>query len=576
MLQLFFFITLFLMLFTAKAYAGITLAGAGGGFLVPDNYFVGISQVNTYDLKNAPPSDYIVLNSNYTSPGFGNVGDVIVVTNLQTGKKFTFDSHCSTRKLPPVNLGDLLDPNAYQLYGKQILNISYINKCPNSKYVDPMFLLFMGDDSIEDFLPTMVDISYNPDAPVMVPKDFKQTDPVWADAHLGDQNDCGNLFDFGCAVTAVTDVFSAYGKKQIEDKLLDPGTLNTWLAGKNGFTGCAIVWSNAATAVHLGAPSILFRNNNLDWTEGKDAIDNALNQGNMPILGIMTKYGTHFLTISAKLPDVDGLPDYKIVDPAMYPFEPAMPGNTGKSLSQTYGGFTNVFESIIYKKISVPQKTLTLRAHSPVQLNITDPNGHQTGFNPASQTIMQNITSSTYGVEPGIASTDGSSSAGDETKYFQVINPTEGYYKIEVVGIGNGSYTLDITTTDDQGNSSTSIIKGFAQTAITEMYDLKYSNNATSAPVLNREVTYTILQADITTMYKLGGISNKQVYEKLRKAASEAEKKNLSKNQPHGTTQAIAALKALQSELDKARGQSISEDAYKIISADSTYLINKL
>jgi hypothetical protein len=576
MLQVFFLIITLFIFFTPKVFAGITLTSAGGGFQVPENSQESFVRIEYFNLRNAPRVPYVVINGNYTTPSSGNVGDVLEITNQLTGKQFVFDSHCSTRKLPPVNLNNLVDSDVFNSGGDQILRFTYINKCPNSKYVDPMFLLFIGSESIGSFLPIMVDTNYDPDAPQKVLTDYKQTDPKWADAHLGNSSDCGTLYSYGCAVSAVADVLYFYGKTQLVDSQLHPGTLNDWLSNNDGFTGCSIVWSKVAAVVKLGAPIILFRNSSTDWSSGKDAIDTALIQGGIPILGINTKYGTHFLAASAKLPDVNGQPDYKLIDPALYPFAVNNPGNSGKSLSEVYGGFSNVFETVIYRSDTTPEKTLTVRAHSPVQLLITDPAGNQTGYNPATQTIIRNIALSSYGIEPGIAPTDGSSPAVGETKYFQQITPQEGNYKLDVIGIGNGNYTLDISTTDEKGNTATKVLKGIAQKAITESYDITVTNDASLAPFTRREVTFDILQSDIKRMYTLGKINNKAIYATLQAAVQVAEKTSQVNKQPLGNKLAIVALKAFQLELNKLRGKSISEDAFQILNDDADVLIREL
>jgi hypothetical protein len=576
MLQLLFLIFAFFILATPKAFAGITMASAGGGFAVSENDPDGIRNTEYFNLKYAPHVPYVVINGNRLAPNNSTVGDVLEITNQLTGKKFVFDSHCSTRKLPPVNLYNLIDPTTFNNLGDQILRFTYINKCPNSKYIDQMYLLFIAPESIDAFLPTMVDTDYDPDNPRPILQDYKQTDPVWGNAHLGNNNDCGTVYGYGCAVTSVANVLYSYGKKQLENSQLDRGTLNNWLGAKTGFTGCAIVWSQASAAVDIGAPKIFFRNDNTEWSEGRDAIDNALNHNNIPILGINTKYGTHFLAVSQKLPDVNGQPDYKLVDPAMYPFVANNPGNTGKSLSEAYGGFTNVFETVIYKSGTTPQKTLTVRAHSPVQLLVTDPAGNQTGYSPVTQAITQKISASAYGIEPGVAPTDGSQVAAGETKYFQVIDPMEGDYKINVIGTGNGNYTLDISTTDEAGNTSTKVIKGFAQKAVTETYDTTFLGEATEIPVIRKEVTFEVLQLDIKKMYTLGKINNKAVFATLQAAVLVAEKTSQINKQPLGNKMAVVALKAFQLELNKLRGKSINEDAYQLLTADTDALINEL
>jgi hypothetical protein len=330
---------------------------------------------------------------------------------------------------------------------------------------------------------------------------------------------------------------------------------------------------------------VKFINNNT-WNEGQQGINNALNAGNLVILGINTTYldkktnkimdSTHFLVVSAKLPDVNGKPDYSLVDPALYPFKANSAGNTGKSLSQIYGGFDKVFEYIIYRKGTTPQKTLSIGAHSPIQILITDPDGNQTGYDKTSKAISENIPNSTYGIEPGIAPVDGSSAPAGETKYFQQIEPSDGEYTIELIGTGQGSYTVDVSKTDEQGKASTQVIKGIAQTGVTESYHITYTSDATQQPVIEKEVTFDVLKIDIKSLYTQGLIKNKLVYATLKLQAEVAEKASLANRQPLGNKLAILALKTFQFELKKVSGKSVTEEAYQILYKDADILIKGL
>ena len=422
--------------------------------------------------------------------------------------------------------------------------------------------------------------------------DFKQTDPRWSTAppyspnnvilstRLEHSGGCGNMWGFGCAVTSVANVFYSYGMQFLSSNNLQltPGNLNDWLsdAANKGFTSCSIYWGNASAAVRVGAPIMAGRKgNDVDWNVGRQAIDNALSSGNLPIVGIKTVFGTHYIALSQKLPDVNGRPDYKIVDPALYPFSSNNPGKTGQSLSQAYGGFDNIFQAIIYRKGSTPQKTLTIGAHSPVQLLITDPQGNQTGYVESTGGISENIPESFYGVEPGIAPVDGQSPASDETKYFQQINPSVGEYIVKIIGTGDGSYTLNFSKTDEQASVSTQIVKGYTKKGTTETYHIQYSPDATEPPVAKKEVTFSILKSDLQKLYEQKLIDNKGIYLSLDvqvDLAIKAEKLNTKL----GDRLAITLLKTFLLELKAQRGKHVKEDAYQILNYDADYLLKSL
>ncbi len=373
----------------------------------------------------------------------------------------------------------------------------------NSGYVGWVFLNSGNVNLQTDAISMQIDYTPPSVTPTPTPtpvSDFKQTDPQWSTLPSSPPNQltrinhtltCEDMYNIGCAVTATSDVLYSYGNTTLVDSAtLDPGSLNNWLTNNNGFNSCSIAWANASTAVKIGAPHMNFRNKDTTWPKGQQEIDDALSNGDLPILGINTQYGTHFLAVSEKLPDVNGGPDYKLIDPAQYPFVQGNLGNTGLSLSQKYGGFDNVYETVIYKKGSTLQNSLTIRGHSPIQLLITDPNGKATGFDAGTQSIIEDIPNSAYGIEGGIAPVTGELPAQSETKYFQQINPSEGKYLVKIIGTGSGDYMIDLSKTDEQGNVTTQVINGNAEKNKLEEYSFEYTQIA-SEPIILEPVDIT-------------------------------------------------------------------------------------
>lgn len=549
-----FFSFFFFIFLPSKAHA--TVAGAiTAGFSVPAGKADGdILMTQVINIGNPPDGINVVINGETINSTFMNVGDVFKVTNIQTGKSFTFDSDCSTKKMPPLNITKLLDHSVYDQYGIQNIKFEFINKCSNAKNIGSVYYLYMNGTELIPFLPTMIHA-------VPPIADFKQTDPQWGSDHLDNSLSCGTMYSFGCAVTSVADVFSSYGKLVLSNSSiqLNPGTLNNWLADTNnqGFSSCAIIWGNASPASSLGAPSIIFRNGSSDWPIGVQAIDTALSDGNLPIVGVYTNFGTHFLVVSKRLPDFNGKPDYKLIDPALYPFVANSIGNTDKSLNQVYGGFDKVFETVIYKKDSLPQNTLTIRGHSPIQLLITDPLGNETGYNESTHGISEYIPESAYGIEPGIAPVDGSSPAMGETKYFQQINPSIGDYTVQLIGVGNGEYALDFSKTDEQGHISVNEVHGVAQTGVTETYHIQNTLDATIPVLVKKNVTFQSLIANVNELFDLNLITQKSVANNLIRNVEQAEEASLAGN----INKVLQNLDQFSSLLQREQGRKITEEA---------------
>lgn len=412
--------------------------------------------------------------------------------------------------------------------------------------------------------------------------DFKQTDPQWGSTRLNNDNNCGDLHGFGCAVTSVADVFYSYGGTTLPDnnEQLDPGTLNNWLSENSGFQGCSIYWSMASTSIKIGAPELLTRKGKANWPNGIQNIDEALSNGDLPILGINTfingREGTHFLVVSERLSDVDGKPDYKLVDPALYPFVSNDSGNTGKSLSESYGGFDNVFQAVIYKKGTSPQKTFSIGAHSPIQLLITDPDGNIAGYDVATDEIIENIPDSAYGIEPGIAPIDGHADPSSGKKYFQQINPAEGEYTVQVIGTGNGAYTLGFARTDEQANVGKQLVHGFARDGVTEIYKIQYIADANAPIVIEKVITFETLKADLEKFYSDGSIDNKGAYKSLLKKVELAERMSNMRLESVGKRVAGSLLRSFLQELEAHRGRHVEENAYQMLKDDANYILKHL
>ena len=99
--------------------------------------------------------------------------------------------------------------------------------------------------------------------------------------------------------------------------------------------------------------------------------------------------------------------------------------------------------------------------------------GNKTGYDTQTEAILQQIPDTSYGNELGIAPVDGTTANPSETKYFQQINPADGNYILQLIGTGDGEYSLDFSKIDDQGRVTTQVINGVAKNGVTEIYQLQ-------------------------------------------------------------------------------------------------------
>lgn len=534
------------------------------GISVPSNYPIDshVKVINKTIYEHNLNGRYLLFNNNPYEYKSLEVGDKLKITNIYTGKSFLYDTNCGVNKLHSMDLTYLVESDDFDEYGAQYLKFEFINKCTQSKFIGPLYLYYKD---ISDPFPF----------PSLY-TDFKQTDPLWGSNRLNNNSSCGTLYGYGCAVTSVADVFSSYGKTALANSsvILNPGTLNNWLAQHGGFSVCSIYWGAAASSVKLGPPELKGRGGSSEWLVGKQAIDNALANGNLVILGVKTNnndVGTHFLVVSEKLADVNGKPDYKLIDPALYPFTPNNPGNTGKPLSQVYGGFDNVFQYVIYKKDSAPKNTLAIGGHSPIQLVITDPFGNKTGFDGDTGEITENIPGSSYVVEPGIEPVDKSEPSAYGKKYFQQVEPSIGSYTVEVKGTGNGEYTLGFSKTDEEGKVSITEMHGFAEQGITEIYQIENMLDASIPVLIDKNVTFQSLNDDVSKLFSANLITQKSVSNSLIRNIEQAE----NAANANDLNKVVQNLDQFVSILERERGRKITESAYLILKDNVNFLRGK-
>ena len=93
---------------------------------------------------------------------------------------------------------------------------------------------------------------------------------------------------------------------------------------------------------------------------------------------------------------------------------------------------------------------LIFRAHSPVEMVITDPEGRRLGFDPRTQTSYTEIPAAFYGEDGTIAAGDGQILIPGE-KAAALNAPIDGEYIIQAIGTDTGSYYVDGEAYDRNG-----------------------------------------------------------------------------------------------------------------------------
>jgi hypothetical protein len=160
---------------------------------------------------------------------------------------------------------------------------------------------------------------------------------------------------------------------------LDPGNLNSFLDAQGAST-CNLPWSDAAGALKIGVPVVLMPS--VPWSQRQQEIDNALKAGDLPIVSVPSpdsSSGLHFVVLSKPVGN-----DYAILDPFVIGAGTNPIDRSGNLLFATYGSPQTIssqyLEVVHFVRGAPPQPSWAIRAHSPVQLLVTDPNGAQPSF----------------------------------------------------------------------------------------------------------------------------------------------------------------------------------------------------
>ncbi len=580
MLKLFIFFLLVFFSAYSTAYA-TGLASVISSFSIPENTPAETIATVSVNVNNPPENIYVFVNNDPHIPGNNSVGDILEISNLYTGKKFIFDSECNTKKLPPLEIRKLLDPSVYEREGRQIINFTFINKCANNKTIDTLYIVSKTkDDDIEPFLTTAIDTDFNPISPSVTPKpivtppsggislnvpSFKQgtapyndNNPIWeSDVFAaGDQIQygCGRtMAQCGCATSSLAMVLKYHKIDKLPNGTeITPGTLNTWLKNNKGYNrNLGVIWptlGRLAKESRVQNPNFnydaLEYDSNIYFDTNK--VTNDLNQGIPNILQVDAP-GMHFVVAKGKIGNT-----FEINDPLFNRTTLASYANQASSVRRYEPSHTDL-SYIVYV------------VDKDAEVTVRDDNGRTYGesyleYSPA-QVIDEPFNTNTSAV-----------------KVFYFAKPESDNYTVEVYSSIDPNFQLDEYIFTKEGEMKAASYTGTLTPDAVTSYKLRYDkgniNNIKTE--LFREVTFALLKNDIKQLYKQKQIKNVIFYTAFLLQTELAEKATLSNKQPLGNKLAVATLKAMQLELNKQKGKSITKEGYDILTSDISTLIKAL
>jgi hypothetical protein len=301
---------------------------------------------------------------------------------------------------------------------------------------------------------------------------FLQKSQPWSDDLLGETwivDPTSTVGKWGCLMTSAAMIVEHLTAKQQPASHVDPGQFNTWLrAQRGGYAGRHLVWSMIGKyaeefGVGLSAPEFINEKDD-------NALDSALASGKYAILHVNND-GHWVVAIEKTL--YGGQPTYLINDPIY--------GRT--TLLERYGG--DYSRIILYS--ATRGTLLSISAHSPVELLVTDPQGRKSGYDPIGGVTWAEIPGAYYFVNT-LAPDGGSGLDLDavHSKDMVIASPLDGDYSVEILGIDNGDYQVYATSLNLSGLIMQSSMSGTADSGSRDDMTVWYSSYTIFMPFVSR------------------------------------------------------------------------------------------
>ena len=118
---------------------------------------------------------------------------------------------------------------------------------------------------------------------------------------------------------------------------------------------------------------------------------------------------------------------------------------------------------------------------SPIELRVFSPDGHRTGYDPATHVNIQEDKAVSYYEQSGWWDPTGTVPPSDPQKFLSVQQPKEGVYRIEVIGTGAGPLTLTFSTAKGDLATPLQHVDGTITQGQSYKYEVLYSASGAHA-----------------------------------------------------------------------------------------------
>lgn len=303
------------------------------------------------------------------------------------------------------------------------------------------------------------------------PPTLFQTAVPWKDdLFANNSSNDDDIERWGCYMTSASIIINYWGQESDSFFTTDPGTFNYWLQNHDGYdAGNLVVHSSISEYARINNVPLTI--DGYIPTQNDTLLNSYLLSGRPAIIGVDRRidpdtnrpYPGHFVVATGRT-TVNGNDTYEIFDPI----------NGQTTLYEQWNN--DYFSALLISTEPDSQASLRISAHSPIELLVTDPLNRKSGYDPVAGIFWDEIPDSEYFLS-SIAADGGQGEVFPLSKVLLSQKPIEGEYNIEIFGVGNGNYEVDIFAANHYGTVSNESHLGIATDGSYEEVVLTYDPN---------------------------------------------------------------------------------------------------
>lgn len=307
--------------------------------------------------------------------------------------------------------------------------------------------------SLRDLLEKMIDNQTSEKVPLMtqIASPYSPEADDWEHDLLGSgtPDKCGNTIGgCGCAISSLAMVASGFGVTEgIDGTDINPRNLNNWLRENEGYTpNDSVLWGKALEyfSDERGRTKITSL---LEYVYDNNLIKDHILANGLAV-GFEKRVG-HFFTLTDVVEE-----GFAVRDPLWFETKTTNDVKDTVNNIQNYGGDVN--KAMLFNGLRKPEKlagVIEVHLGSPAELLITDSQGRRVGYDPETDQVVKEIPNSSYEQEEFVLSSEEPADDYHSEKVLIIPNPDDQLYGLQVIGTGEGDYTLTVMSSGGGLNS---------------------------------------------------------------------------------------------------------------------------